>query len=520
MKSKDRIALISVSDKDGILDFARELHRKGWKIISTGGTAALLGDGGLPVKKVSEVTGFPEILGGRVKTLHPRVHGGILARRERPEHCREIETHNIDFIDMVVVNLYPFVQTISREGVTLGEAIENIDIGGPTMVRAAAKNYRDVIVVVNPERYKDVLTDLDRYGDARPELRFALSVEAFSHTAEYDSYISGYLSRCEGEEGIFPRRMTMPFRKKQDLRYGENPQQEAAFYVDAGAAVKGNTIASARQWQGKELSFNNINDLDAAWELVQEFDDIAVVAVKHANPCGVGGGKDVAEAYRRAHDADPVSIFGGIVAVNREVSVDTARMMAEIFLEVVVAPSFTVEALEVFKQNPGVRLLTVPRGNSDQRGTVMDYKKVSGGLLVQAKDTAAIESQGWKTVTELVPTFEEREALVFNLKVAKHVKSNAIVVGTGMQTLGVGAGQMSRIAAARIALEQAGQKAAGAVMASDAFFPFSDTVEEAAKAGIKAIVQPGGSLKDQESIEACNKHGIAMVFTGRRYFKH
>lgn len=520
MKSKDRIALISVSDKGGICDFARELHRKRWKIISTGGTAALLADDGLPVKKVSEVTDFPEILGGRVKTLHPRIHGGILARREQQEHCREIEMHNIDYIDMVVVNLYPFVQTISREGVTLEEAIENIDIGGPTMVRAAAKNYRDVIVVVNPERYRDVLMDLDRYGDASPELRFALSVEAFSHTAEYDSFISGYLSRCEGKKGFFPHRQTMPFLKKQDLRYGENPQQKAAFYIDAGGAARGNTIASARQWQGKELSFNNINDLDAAWGLVQEFEDIAVVAVKHANPCGVGGGEDVAEAYRRAHDADPVSIFGGIVAVNREVDEDAARMMAEIFLEVVVAPSFTPEALEVFKQNPGVRLLTIPPGNFIQHGPIMDYKKVSGGLLVQEKDTAAIESRDWKTVTGSVPTSGEREALVFNLKVAKHVKSNAIVIGTGKQTLGIGAGQMSRIGAARIALEQAGKKAAGAVMASDAFFPFPDTVEEAAKAGIKAIVQPGGSLKDRESIEACNKHGIAMVFTGRRYFKH
>lgn len=511
--------MISVSDKDGILDFARELNRRGWKIISTGGTAALLADGGVPVKKVSEVTDFPEILEGRVKTLHPFIHGGILARRERLEHRREIERHNINYIDMVVVNLYPFVETISREDVTLEEAIENIDIGGPTMVRAAAKNYKDVIVVVNPMRYGDVLAELDKYGDVRPDLRFGLSVEAFSHTAEYDSFISGYLSRHEEEGVFFPHQLILPFKKQQDLRYGENPQQKAAFYIDADAAAKGNTLASARQWQGKELSFNNINDLNAAWELVKEFDEVTVVALKHANPCGVGGGKDVAEAYQRAHDADPISIFGGIVAVNREVGVAAARMMTEIFLEVVVAPSFTAEALEVFRKKPGVRLLSIPLSNDHNRPS-MDYKKVLGGLLVQEMDTEAVESKEWQTVTEHVATSEERKALAFNLKVAKHVKSNAIVVGSGLQTLGIGAGQMSRIAAARIALEQAGKKAAGAVMASDAFFPFPDTVEAAARAGIKAIIQPGGSLKDQESIDACNQHGIAMIFTGRRYFKH
>lgn len=517
MKKRSKVALISVSDKEGVLEFAGELSRRDWQIISTGGTAKMLGEGGVPVKKVNEITGFPEILGGRVKTLHPHVHGGILARRELEEHRKEMEDMGIDYIDMVVVNLYPFVKTIAKEGVTLEDAIENIDIGGPTMVRASAKNFRDVIVVVNPEKYGVVLSELDKEGDVSFETRCSLSVEAFSHTAEYDSFISGWLARRpEAGAKEFPGQLILPYRKEQELRYGENPQQKAAFYSEAGAQE--GTIATARQLQGKELSFNNLNDLNAAWELVKEFEETCVVAVKHANPCGVGQADTVQEAYQKAYDADPVSIFGGIVAVNREVDAEAARKMAEIFLEVVVAPSFSREAIEVFKAKPEVRLLTVPL--VEQKGFAWDYKKVSGGLLVQEMDTKPTGFKEGEVVTERAPTEEEWEALSFNIRVVKHVKSNAIVVGNAGQTLGVGAGQMNRIGAARIALEQAGGKARGAVLTSDAFFPFPDTVEEAAKAGITAIIQPGGSMKDKESIEDCNRHGIAMVFTGRRYFKH
>lgn len=516
-KKKDRVALISVSNKDGVLDFALELNKRGWHIISTGGTASMLSEGGVKVKKVSEVTGFPEILGGRVKTLHPYIHGGILARRDIDEHKTELKKLGINYIDMVVVNLYPFVRTISKEGVTPEEAIENIDIGGPTMVRASAKNYRDVIIVVNPERYGIVLSELDESGDVSLKTRCRLSVEAFSHTAEYDSFISGYLAGCPEAEGpLFPEQVIIPLKKAGELRYGENPQQKAAFYGEAGAGE--GTIATASRLQGKEMSFNNINDLNAAWELVKEFKETAVVAVKHANPCGVGTAGTVYEAYKKAYDADPVSIFGGIVTINREVEADAARKMTEIFLEVVAAPSFSPEALEIFRAKPDMRLLTMPLEGA--AGSLWDYKKVSGGFLVQEMDTKHVEHREGEVVTERSPTDEEWEALTFNLRVVKHVKSNAIVVGYATQTLGIGAGQMNRIGAARIALEQAGDKARGAVLASDAFFPFSDTVEEAARAGITAIIQPGGSLKDAESIDACNRHGITMVFTGRRYFKH
>ncbi len=516
--NSDRTALISVSRKEGVLEFAGALSKRGWNIISTGGTAGMLKEGGVEVRKVSAVTGFPEILDGRVKTLHPRIHGGILARRDLSAHLDELHKAGIGPIDMVVVNLYPFVETISRENVTMTEALENIDIGGPAMVRAAAKNFPGVIVVVNPARYPDVLAELDEQGDVSPETRCSLAYEAFAHTAEYDSYISAYLSRRpEAGAGDFPARVIYPYEKVQELRYGENPHQKAAFYREAGA-VPG-TVAMAEQLQGKELSFNNINDLNAAWELVKEFSETAVVAVKHANPCGVGIGAGVLESYIKAYQADPVSIFGGIVAINCPVDRETAAKMGEIFLEVVAAPDYSEEALAVFKNKPEVRLLKIPL-NKKISGNAPEMKKVSGGILVQDTDTGVASLSDGKVVTERAPSAGELKDLEFTMRVVKHVKSNAIVVGRSGQTLGIGAGQMNRVGSARIAITRAGDQVKGAVLASDAFFPFPDTAEEAARAGITAIVQPGGSLKDGEAIAICNKHNMAMVFTGRRHFKH
>ncbi|HOB86539.1 MAG TPA: bifunctional phosphoribosylaminoimidazolecarboxamide formyltransferase/IMP cyclohydrolase [Bacillota bacterium] len=514
-KISTKRAIISVSDKRGVVELAQGLERLGWEIISTGGTAAVLKEAGVAVKGISEITGFPEILEGRGKTLHPKGHGGILARLDREEHRRQLEEQGIGPIALVVVNLYPFAQTIAREGVTLEEAVENIDIGGPTMVRAAAKNHAHVAVVVNPDRYGEILQELEEKGAVSAETRLRLAAEAFAHTASYDAMVAGYFSRLPGLEGeLFPETLTLTFNKVQDLRYGENPQQQAAFYVNAG---KPSGMGAIKQLQGKELSFNNINDMNAAWELVKEFSEPTVVAVKHTNPCGVGSAGTLLEAYLKAYDSDPVSIFGGVVAVNREVDAATAREMCKIFLEVIIAPQFHPEALEIFKQKQAIRLLEI---SSQEQPDGIDLKKVAGGILLQTVDREPVEPERGRVVTKRVPTEEEWRQLAFAQKVAKHVKSNAIVVAKGDQTVGIGAGQMSRIGAARIALEQAGEKARGAVMGSDAFFPFPDTVEAAAEAGVTAIVQPGGSLKDQESIDACDRLGIAMVFTGRRYFKH
>ncbi|NLZ32998.1 MAG: bifunctional phosphoribosylaminoimidazolecarboxamide formyltransferase/IMP cyclohydrolase [Firmicutes bacterium] len=510
-------ALISVSDKSGILNLARQLDAMGWEIISTGGTARVLSDAGIPVTEVARVTGFPEILGGRVKTLHPKVHGGLLARLELAEHRQQLAEQDILPIQLLVVNLYPFAEVAGRPGARLEEAVENIDIGGPAMIRAAAKNYKHVSVVVNPARYQQVVAELAEKGAVSEETRYRLAAEAFAHTAHYDAIIAHYLnSRREGGGELFPPLLTLPLRKVIDLRYGENPQQEASFYA-LDWCRQG--LAEARQLQGKELSFNNLNDLHAAWELVLEFSAPTAVAVKHTNPCGVASAATIEEAYRRAYEADPVSIFGGIVALNRPVSEELAHEMTKIFLEVVAAPSFSQEALEVFRKKKDVRLLEMapPAQAPADR---LDVKKVSGGLLLQTVDSEPVDISKGEVVTARAPSESEWRDLAFAQKVVKHVKSNAIVVAKGEQTLGIGAGQMNRVGAARIALEQAGEKAAGAVLGSDAFFPFPDTVEVAAKAGVTAIVQPGGSLKDKESIEACNRHGIAMVFTGRRYFKH
>jgi phosphoribosylaminoimidazolecarboxamide formyltransferase/IMP cyclohydrolase len=511
-------ALLSVSDKEGIVEFARGLAALGVELVSTGGTAQVLAAAGLPVRSVSDLTGFPEILGGRVKTLHPAVHGGILYRREVPEDEEQLAKLGIGSIDLVVVNLYPFAETIARPGVTLAEAIENIDIGGPTMIRAAAKNYRGVGVVVNPARYQEVLAELEENtGTLSEETAFRLAVEAFAHTAQYDAVISNYLGKLlAGKEG-FPAHLSLTLTKLQDLRYGENPHQRAAFYGEAGDV--GPSLARARQLQGKPLSFNNINDGNAALELVREFSETTVVALKHTNPCGVATAESLLEAYRRAYEADPVSIFGGIVAVNRPVDVETARAMVEIFLEVIIAPGFDEEALEVLAQKPNLRLLEVP-DLSQPVEPYLEYKGVRGGLLVQDSDVAQLDPQALKVVTKKEPTAEQLHDLLFAWKVVKHVKSNAIVVAAGGQTLGIGAGQMNRVGAARIALEQAGDRAAGSVLASDAFFPMPDTVEEAARAGVRAIIQPGGSIRDEDSIKAADEAGIAMVFTGIRHFKH
>ncbi len=509
-----RRALISVSDKTGVTDFARGLAELGWEIISTGGTFKTIKNAGVEATYVSEVTGFPEILSGRVKTLHPKIHGGILALRTE-EHLRQLGEQGIAPIDLVAVNLYPFRQTVSREGVTLSDAVENIDIGGPAMIRAAAKNHAYVLVVVNPGRYAEVLSALQA-GGVDAGLRLALAQEAFAHTAHYDAAIADYLRGLTAGTR-FPQELTLAFDLTGILRYGENPHQTAAFYRDL--RTQGPCVGNAEKLHGKELSYNNILDLNAAFELVREFDAPTVVIVKHNNPCGVAQAGTVADAYQRAFEVDPVSAFGGIVAVNRPVDAPAAQKMVEIFLEAVIAPDFTADALEVLKQKKDLRLLkTGPL--TGQTTDWMDLRKVNGGLLVQDTDRQVADVGAVKTATKRAPTPEELEELLFAFTVVKHVKSNAIVLSKDKQIIGVGAGQMNRVGSARIAVEQAGEKARGAVLASDAFFPFPDTAIEAAKAGITAIIQPGGSLKDADSVKVADEHGMAMVFTGMRHFRH
>ena len=510
-------ALISVSDKTGIVDLAKELSSMGVEIISTGGTAKTLSEAGINVTNISDVTGFPECLDGRVKTLHPAVHGGLLAMRSNPEHMKQLSDLGIKPIDMVVINLYPFKQTILKENVQLDEAIENIDIGGPTMIRAAAKNYQDVIVVVDPADYDSVLNEIKLNGDLSRESKFKLAYKVFEHTSHYDTLIAEYLRKQIGEE-VFPKTLSLTFEKVQDMRYGENPHQKAVFYKEVG---RGNGyITDAKQLNGKELSFNNINDANGALVLLKEFDEPTVVAVKHTNPCGVASADNIYDAYIKAYEADPVSIFGGIVAANREIDGRTAEEIAKIFLEIVIAPSYTEEALDILKQKKNLRVLQLDDITKKITADSFDMKKVAGGLLVQDTNVSLFNEADLKVVTDVKPSKELMEDMEFAMKVVKHTKSNAIVVAKGKQTLGVGPGQTNRVTAAKIALEYAGEKAKGAVLASDAFFPFSDTVEAAAKAGIAAIIQPGGSIRDQESIDECNKNGIAMVFTGMRHFKH
>lgn len=506
-------ALISVSDKTGIVDFAKKLTEFGVEVISTGGTHKLLQESGVQVTGISEVTNFPEILDGRVKTLHPRIHSGILAIRDNEKHQEQLAEHDIGPIDLVVVNLYPFAETIAKPGVTFTDAIENIDIGGPSMLRAAAKNHHDVTVVVNTKDYATVIKQMET-GGIKEETRKFLAAKVFRHTAAYDSHIAQYLSAETGDH--LPNKLSITFEKKQKLRYGENPHQQAAFYKTAQQIEC--TIASAEQLHGKELSFNNLNDADAALAIIKEFEQPAAVAVKHSNPCGVGIGQTITDAYHKAFEADPVSIFGGIIALNRVVDVTTAQQMSEIFLEIILAPDYTPEALDILTKKKNIRLLKL--GEFVPSAPQWRYQSIAGGLLVQDQDVKQVQQNECEVVTDREPTAEEWEQLLFAWKVVKHVKSNAIVLVKDNQTIGVGAGQMNRVGSAKIAIEQAAEKCAGSTLASDAFFPMSDTVEAAAQAGVKAIIQPSGSIRDKESIDEANKHGITMVFTNVRHFKH
>jgi phosphoribosylaminoimidazolecarboxamide formyltransferase/IMP cyclohydrolase len=508
-------AVISVSDKTGIIAFAGGLVKHGFELISTGGTYKTLKEAGIAVTYVSEFTGFPEILDGRVKTLHPKIHGGILAM-DSDEHRAQCEENGIDLIDLVCVNLYPFRETIAKEHVTFEEAIENIDIGGPTMVRSAAKNHNRVTIVVNPENYGEILASLESSGSVPLVLRKRLAAEAFAHTAEYDRLIAGYL---EGqiEDTFFPKNLRLFATKVQDLRYGENPGQKAVFYADPEAG-KG-TLAYGRQLQGKELSYNNWMDMDAAWEIASEYEETCCAIIKHTNPCGLALGSSVLEAFERALAADPVSAYGGIIAFNRVMDEETAAAMKGKFFEVIVAPAFSPKAKEILAAKVNLRLFVVGREECcDTRG--WKIRTVNGGFLVQEEDKGITPSSEWQAVSERKPTADDLAELEFAWKACKHVKSNAIVVANRKQVIGVGAGQMNRVGSAKIALEQAGEKTKGAYLASDAYFPFADSVELAHNFGIKAIVQPGGSIRDSEVIAAANKLGIILLFTGRRHFKH
>ncbi len=507
-----RNALISVWDKTGLEDFARGLRELGVQLLSSGGTARFLRERGIEVREVSELTGFPELLDGRVKTLHPFIHAGILARRDLPSHLETLRERGIPTIDLVAVNLYPFRETVGRPGVGLEEALENIDIGGPALIRAAAKNYRDVVVVVRPERYGEILRELREKGDVSEEKRLELAVEAFAHTSSYDSHILSYLSGLLPGGGL-PPFLVLGYRKACDLRYGQNPHQRGALYV--GEEVWG--LAGARLHQGKELSFNNLLDLDAALDLLAEFQETTAVVIKHTNPCGLACDPDVRRAYVKARECDPLSAFGGVVGINREVTRETAEEITSTFIEAVVAPSYEPEALEVMRRKPNMRVLELP---SLERRPGLRFKQIAGGLLVEEEDSLLLAPERMKVVTKREPTEEEMEQLLFAWKVVKHVKSNAIVVAKDKQAVGVGAGQTSRVDSTEIALRKAGPRAKGAVLASDAFFPFPDSVQKAAEAGITAIIQPGGSIRDQEVIREADRHGMAMVFTGIRHFKH
>ncbi|MBA7473044.1 Bifunctional purine biosynthesis protein PurH [subsurface metagenome] len=512
-------AIISVSDKTGVTDFAKELSQLGFEVFSTGGTKKALAEAEVPVKSISEITGFPEILDGRVKTLHPAVHGGILARRDLPGHMEELAKNNIEVIDLVAVNLYPFVQTVSKEGVTLDEALENIDIGGPTMIRAAAKNFPSVIVVVDPADYPLVLGKL-RGGGIELAERKRLAQKAFQHVAVYDTAISQYLG--QDMEGL-PEEMTVALKKRYGLRYGENPHQRAAFYAELSVGEKKATgITWAEQLWGKELSFNNILDADAAWGAVTDFAAPSVAIIKHTNPCGLASYDDIAEAYRRAFSGDPVAAFGGIVASNRVVTLAMAEEIKPVFYEIVIASEYEAEALELLKRKKDLRILVaeLPPGYGGAEPDYLDFRRVKGGFLVQSSDSVSEGSVNLKLVTRREPTKAEIGDLLFAWRVVKHIKSNAIVLAKDKTLLGMGAGQPSRIISAEIAREKAGDKTKGSVLASDAMFPFSDVVEAAAAAGVTAIIQPGGSIRDEDSIKSANDHNIAMIFTGERHFRH
>lgn len=509
-------ALLSVSDKTGIIDFARSLTELGFELISTGGTEKAIRDAGITVMNISDVTGFPECLDGRVKTLHPAVHGGILAIRDDEGHMAQIEKLGIGTIDVVVINLYPFKETVSKPDVVFEDAIENIDIGGPTMLRSAAKNHKDVMVIVDPSDYERAVTALKDSSDLEA-LHFELALKVFEHTAHYDAMIASYL-RKYGNKNPYPNTLTLTYEKVQDLRYGENPHQSAAFYKSPFDLA--GTLPEAVQLHGKELSYNNINDVNGAIALIKELGDKpAAVAVKHSSPCGVGTGYDINHAYVKAHDCDPVSIFGGIVAVNKPVDLKTAEKMNEVFLEIVIAPDYEADALACLQKKKNLRILKLEALSMPVHRGEQDMKKTLGGLLIQEID-AALTSGDLTTVTERIPTAKEVEEMLFAWKVCKHVKSNGIVISREGQTLGLGQGQVSRVWAAENAIRQSNFPTKGAVMASDAFFPFADAIKAAAEAGITAIIQPGGSMRDQDVIDEANKYGMAMVFTGMRHFKH
>ncbi|MFN0162940.1 MAG: bifunctional phosphoribosylaminoimidazolecarboxamide formyltransferase/IMP cyclohydrolase [Burkholderiales bacterium] len=519
-----RQALLSVSDKTGVVDLARSLASRGVRLLSTGGTAKLLREAGIPVTEVAEVTGFPEMLDGRVKTLHPKIHGALLARRGVPEHAAQLREHGIEGIDLLCVNLYPFVQTVANPECLLEDAIENIDIGGPTMLRSAAKNWEDVTVVVDPTDYARVLAEIDSHsGTTTRETRFALAAKVFSHTAAYDGAISNYLTSLSGPAArpardLFPERLNLQFERVQAMRYGENPHQAAAFYRDTNPPA--GSLAGYVQLQGKELSFNNIGDADAAWECVKSFEATACVIVKHANPCGVAIGLDACDAYTKAFKTDPTSAFGGIIAFNGPLNGAAASAVAKQFVEVVIATDYDAAAREVFAAKGNVRLLRVSLASTANR---LDMKRVGGGLLVQSPDSTNVSQADLRVVTRRAPAVAELADLLFAWRVAKFVKSNAIVFCSGGMTLGVGAGQMSRVDSTRIAAIKAGNAGlslAGSAVASDAFFPFRDGLDVVAQAGAKAVIQPGGSMRDDEVIAAADEHGIAMVFTGIRHFRH
>jgi phosphoribosylaminoimidazolecarboxamide formyltransferase/IMP cyclohydrolase len=515
--SKIQRAILSVTDKSGLAEFARSLAGMGVELVSTGGTAKLLRDSGIAVKDISELTGFPEMLDGRVKTLHPKVHGGILHRRDEAGHRAAVAEHGIQAIDMVVVNLYAFEKTAARAGVPFEELIENIDIGGPSMIRSAAKNFQDVAVVTAPVDYATITGEMARSGgQLSRETKWRLAQKAFAVTAAYDAAIASTLERVGrdsvlGSAQSFPPTLRLSFQKVLDLRYGENPHQRAAMYAD----TSGTGVASAHQVQGKELSYNNIVDLQAAWDLAQEFDEPVCAIIKHTNPCGTATGKTLAEAYTRALECDPVSAFGGVIGVNRPVDAAAAGEMAKLFLEVIAAPAFDDEAKAVFAAKKNLRLVEVPAGRQD-----WVLKNISGGLLVQESDLHRLAESDLKTVTRRAPTAEEKRALLFAWKVCKHVKSNAILYARDGQTVGVGAGQMSRVDSCKLGAMKAQLPLQGTVAASDAFFPFPDGVEEIARTGATAIIQPGGSVRDQEVIEAADRLGLAMIFTGVRHFRH
>ena len=511
-------ALLSVSNKTGLVEFAKQLQAMGIEMISTGGTYTILQDAGIRAMKVSDVTQFPEMMDGRVKTLHPKIHGAILARRDKKEYLQELKKYGITPIDMVVVNLYPFRETIQKPGVLLEEAVEQIDIGGPTLIRAAAKNFEGVVVVVNPNNYAPILAELEKNkSQISLQTRQKLAIEAFQHTMEYDSYIFCYLSnQFQADSKKFPDYLFFPFKKVQNLRYGENPHQEAAFYAEL--KVTEPCVTNSQQLHGKELSFNNIYDLDAALELIKEFTEPAAAIIKHTNPCGFAVGKDIYEAYKLAYATDPLSAYGSIVAFNREVSEAAANEVVKTFVEAVIAPDFEDSALNILKTKENLRFLkTLPLSPPQPS---WDWKKVVGGVLVQDRDLKELTQSDLKYVTTIRPTSEQLESLLFAWKVVKHIKSNAILLVKDKHTTGVGAGQMSRIDSVNLAIKKAGENSSGSVMASDAFFPFRDSIDAAVKAGVIAIIEPGGSIRDQEVIDAANELEIPLVFTGIRCFRH